>query len=78
MVETGTAVKCGICGRDTTVMFAAEREGGTSYDLGCRHRNAMCPNCNVLVRDDSDTLHKVAPLCRTCNPEAFDDDDHDE
>ena len=75
MVEAGTAVKCGICGRDTTVMFTNVREGGTSYDLDCRHRNAMCPNCNVLVRDDSDALEKVVPLCRTCNPEAFEDDD---
>ena len=75
MVEAGTAVKCGICGRDTTVMFTNEREGGMSYDLGCRHRNAMCPNCNELVRDDSDVLEKVVPLCRTCNPEAFEDDD---
>jgi hypothetical protein len=46
-----------------------------SYDLGCRHRNAMCPTCNVLVRDDSDVLEKVVPLCRICNPEAFEDDD---
>lgn len=75
MMEAGTAVKCGICGRDVTVLFATERDGGTSYDLSCRHRNAMCPNCNVLVRDDSETLEKVVPLCRTCNPEAFEDED---
>lgn len=75
MIETGSAVKCGMCGRDTTVMFTAEREGGLSYDLECRHRNAMCPNCEVLVRDDSDAINKVAPMCKTCNPEAFDDED---
>lgn len=73
--DAGSAVKCGICGRDTTVLFATEREGGLSYDLACRHRNAECPVCNVLVRDDSDSLEKVAPLCRTCDPEAFDDDE---
>ena len=75
MIEAGTAVKCGICGRDTSVLFTSEREGGIAYDLECRHRNAMCPNCNVLVKDDSDSLEKVAPLCRSCSPEAFEDED---
>jgi len=77
MFETGSAVACGICGRDTTVMFTAEREGGLSYDLTCLHRNALCPNCNVLVRDDSDAIGKVEPLCRTCSPEAFEGEDDD-
>ena len=75
MFDTGSAVTCGICGRETTVMFTAEREGGLSYDLTCRHRNALCPNCNKLVRDDSDAIGKIEPLCRTCNPEAFENDD---
>lgn len=75
MIEAGSAVVCGICGKDTKVSFKAEREGGSSYDLECLHRNGMCPNCNVLVRDDSDSIGKVVPLCRTCNPEAFEDDD---
>lgn len=78
MFEAGSNATCGICGKETTVIFASEREGGTSYDLECRHRNALCPNCNVLVRDDSDAIAKVVPLCKTCNPEAFDDDDDDE
>lgn len=78
MFEAGSTVTCGICGKETKVMFTAVREDGTSYDLECRHRNAVCPNCNVLVRDDSDTIGKVVPLCRTCNPEAFEDDDDDE
>jgi len=75
MFETGSAVTCGICGRETSVMFTTERDGGMAYDLTCFHRNALCPNCNVLVRDDSDVVEKVAPLCRTCSPEAFEDDD---
>lgn len=75
MVEAGSAVICGICGKETKVEFTTEREGGLSYDLKCLHRNAMCPNCNVLVRDDSDTIGKIEPLCRTCNPEAFEEDD---
>jgi len=75
MLEAGSPVKCGICGRDTTVMFTTDRENGTAYDLTCRHRNAMCPVCNVLVRDDSDVLERIAPLCRTCSPEAFEDDE---
>lgn len=79
MIDAGSAVNCGICGRETTVHFIAEREGGVSYDLnGCLHRNAMCPVCNVLVRDDSDVIDKVVPLCRTCNPEAFVEDNNDE
>ena len=53
MFEAGSAVTCGICGKETTVTFVGDREGGKSYDLECRHRNAMCPNCNVLVRDDT-------------------------
>ena len=75
MIETGSSVTCGMCGKDTKVMFVAEREGGMSYDLECRHRNAMCPNCEVLVKDDSDTIPKVVPLCKVCNPEAFIEDD---
>lgn len=74
-IEAGSKVVCGICGRDTSVLFTNERIGGTSYDLACRHRNAICTVCGVLVRDDSDELEKVVPLCRTCNPEAFEDDD---
>ena len=75
MFESGSAVTCGICNSNTTVMFTSEREGGLSYDLTCRHRNALCPNCNVLVRDDSDAIGKVVPLCRKCDPEAFKEDD---
>ena len=78
MFEAGSAVTCGICGKETAVLFTAERIGGTSYDLNCQHRNAVCPNCNVLVRDDSDRLDTIVPLCKTCNPEAFVDDDDDE
>jgi len=75
--EAGTAVTCGICQKETTVSFVTDRIGGPSYDLTCRHRNALCPTCNVLVKDGSDTLDEIHPLCRTCNPEAFvyDDDE---
>lgn len=75
MLETGSSVTCAICNRETEVMFTTEREGGTAYDLNCLHRNAICPNCNALVRDDSDTIGKIVPLCRACNPEAFTEDD---
>jgi len=78
MLEAGAAVTCGICGKETTVQFTTERTGGTAYDLVCFHRNAMCPNCNVLVRDDSDRIDTIVPQCRTCNPEAFVDDEDDE
>lgn len=72
--NAGDQVKCGICGRDTNVLFVTERIGGNSFDLACRHRNAICPSCGDLVRDDSDVLETVLPLCRRCNPEAFDDE----
>jgi hypothetical protein len=74
-IDVGSGVSCGICGKETKVQFITEREGGKAYDLECMHRNAVCPTCSALVRDDSDTVQKVAPLCRTCNPEAFEDDE---
>jgi len=76
-LDIGSNVTCGICSKETTVHFVTEREGGNAYDLNCMHRNAMCPTCNVLVRDDSDTILAVQPLCKTCNPEAFTDEDDD-
>ncbi|MGQ0540665.1 MAG: hypothetical protein ACT4O9_02295 [Blastocatellia bacterium] len=74
-IDVGNAVTCGICRKETTVQFVTEREGGTAYDLSCMHRNAVCEICQVLVKDDSDTILEVHPLCPTCNPEAFADDD---
>lgn len=76
-LAVGSKITCGICGRETAVQFVTDREGGKAFDLECMHRNTICPNCNVLVRDDSDTIQKVEPLCKTCNPEAFQDDDED-
>lgn len=73
--QEGSAATCGICSRDTTISVITERTGGKSYDLACKHRNAECPTCGSLVRDDSDTIFEVRPLCRTCNPDAFADDD---
>jgi len=69
--DVGSNVMCGICGKETTVQFVTEREGGTAYDLVCMHRNTVCPTCDILVRDDSDSIQKVEPLCKNCNPEAF-------
>jgi len=74
-LDVGSSVTCGICSRETTIQFVTEREGGMAYDLNCMHRNAMCPACDVLVRDDSETILIVQPLCNTCNPEAFADED---
>ncbi len=74
-IDVGSNVECGICRRETTVQFVTEREGGNAYDLGCMHRNAICPVCNVLVKDDSDSILSIKPLCRTCDPQEFADDD---
>jgi hypothetical protein len=76
--EVGSVVTCGICGKETKVQFVTDREGGKAFDLECMHRNTLCPNCDVLVRDDSDTIQKVEPLCKACNPEAFADEDEDD
>jgi hypothetical protein len=73
--DVGSNVMCGICSKETTVQFITEREGGNAYDLNCMHRNAICPTCDVLARDDSDTVLAVQPLCKTCNPEAFTDEE---
>ena len=77
-LEVGSSVTCGICGKETKVQFVTDREGGKAFDLDCMHRNAVCPNCNVLVRDDSDSIQKVEPLCKTCNPQAFAEEDEDD
>jgi hypothetical protein len=76
-IDVGSSITCGICEKETKVQFITEREGGTAYDLECMHRNAVCPTCDTFVRDDSDTVQKVEPLCRTCNPEAFEVDEED-
>ena len=73
--EVGSSVTCGICSKETKVQFVTDRDGGQAFDLECMHRNALCPTCGMLVRDDSDTIQKVEPLCKTCNPEAFEDED---
>ena len=77
-LDVGSNVTCGICSKETTIQFVTEREGGNAYDLNCMHRNAMCPTCEVLVRDDSDSIQKVEPLCQTCSPEAFAEDVDDD
>ncbi len=74
-IEIGSSVKCGICKRDTAVSFLTERVGGTAYDLECMHRNALCKKCLVLVRDDSDSILEIHPLCPICSPEAFLDEE---
>lgn len=66
-IVEGTAVTCGYCKKDTTVNFVSEREGGMSYDLKCFHRNAYCETCGTLVRDGSDVIETVQPLCPVCN-----------
>jgi len=77
-LDVGTNVTCGICGRETKVQFITDREGGKAFDLDCMHRNAICPTCGTLVRDDSDQVQKIEPLCKSCNPEAFVEEEEDE
>ena len=77
-ITEGTAVTCGICGKDTTVQFVTDRQGTHAYDLMCFHRNAVCSKCGNLVKDASEDIHAVVPACRDCNPEMFADEDDDE
>lgn len=77
-LKDGTAVTCGICGKQTSVHFVTDRNGTPAYDLQCYHRNAVCPNCGKLVKDASDDIHQVVPACRDCNPEMFEDNEDDE
>ena len=77
-LKDGTAVTCGICGKQTSVHFVTDRNGTPAYDLQCYHRNAFCPNCGKLVKDASDDIHQVVPACRDCNPEMFEDNEDDE
>ena len=77
-ITTGSAVKCGCCGKETTVSFVTDRQGTNAFDLGCLHRNAECPTCGSLVRDASESIYEVQPACRNCNPEMFEDEDDDD
>jgi hypothetical protein len=72
--DEGSTVQCGICGKQTTVQFITEREGGKAYDLSCFHRNGYCETCDKLVRDTSDSILEVKPHCTTCMGELEDDD----
>jgi hypothetical protein len=76
-INVGDSVVCGICGKDTSVQFITDREGGKAFDLGCMHRNAVCPTCGSLAKDASETILAVSPSCRTCDPQdfAYDDDE---
>ena len=76
-IAAGSAVKCGYCGKETTVSFVTDRQGTNAYDLACLHRNAVCPTCGNLVRDDSDSIYNVQPACRDCNPQMFQEDDEE-
>jgi len=79
-IVEGSAVTCGMCGKETEVHFVTDRAGTPAYDLKCYHRNAICPSCGKLVKDASEDVREVVPACRDCNPEMFvyDDDDDEE
>jgi hypothetical protein len=74
-LEAGDAVKCGICGKDTTVSMVTERQGVNAYDLKCWHRNAFCQSCGDLVRDSSEMVQEVHPHCEKCDGPFYDEDD---
>ncbi|MEO8648459.1 MAG: hypothetical protein ABI539_04765 [Acidobacteriota bacterium] len=69
-ITEGSAVKCSICGKDTTVSFITDRQGKPAYDLGCYHRNAYCDACQMLVPDVSEAIQEVQAKCPVCHAEA--------
>ena len=52
-IDVGSAVTCGMCGKETKVSFITDRQGIQAYDLDCFHRNAYCEACGKLVKDAS-------------------------
>lgn len=74
-IKEGSAVSCGICGKETTVSFITDRQGTAGYDLACQHRNAYCEKCDKLVRDVSEVIQEVKPHCDTCDGSYYDDDE---
>lgn len=76
-LKEGSAAKCGICGRETSIKFTTDRIGGTAYDLACQHRNGYCEACDILVPDRSETILEVVPRCPNCNPEDVEPDEED-
>lgn len=74
-VNIGDQVVCGICGRDTSVQFITDREGGKAYDLNCMHRNTTCPTCGAIAKDGSESILSVKASCRKCDPQDFEYDD---
>jgi hypothetical protein len=76
-MKEGSAVICGMCGKETTVLFVTDRQGTAAYDLKCYHRNAVCPSCGKLVKDASEDVREVIPACRDCSPDMFDPEDDD-
>ena len=76
-IKEGSAVTCGMCGKETTVQFVTDRQGTAAYDLMCYHRNAVCPTCGKLVKDASEDIREVAPACRDCDPGMFVSEDDD-
>lgn len=77
-IKEGSRVKCAFCKKDVEVQFVAEYQGVAAYSLTCFHRNTLCPTCNQMAKDVSDTISEVKKYCVTCDPPEEDDDDDDE
>lgn len=74
-IKEGSIVKCAFCKKDVAVQFVSDYNGITAYNLACFHRNALCPTCNQMAKDVSDTIKEVKKYCVNCDPAEDNDED---
>ncbi|MEZ5428356.1 MAG: hypothetical protein R2747_18955 [Pyrinomonadaceae bacterium] len=74
-IKEGSIVKCAFCQKEVEVQFIGEHDGMKAYNLTCFHRNALCPTCGQMARDESETIKEVHVHCVTCDGPLYDDDD---
>ena len=68
---------CPMCGGGLEPRAIKQNEPERLVCVRCGFVFYLDPKVAVgtIIRDDSDRIDTIVPLCRTCNPEAFEDDD---
>jgi hypothetical protein len=74
-VKEGSAVKCAFCHKEVKVQHIVEHAGETAYSLSCFHRNTLCPTCDHMAKDVSETIKEVHRHCEFCDGPLDEDDD---
>ncbi len=67
-LKEGSIVKCAFCKKDKAVQFVSEYNGVKAYNLTCFHRNTICPTCDQMAKDVSDSIKEVKTFCVACDP----------